>query len=113
MHHYEVLLASDGDIGVKTFIENQNKISLAVIDLTMPSKRGDIALQEMRQLRPDLPAIIFSGDSQGEAREFADSMAHTEFLAKPFVSNSKLGIHPCRYFSLLSPKCFRYKSYNV
>ncbi|HSH05955.1 MAG TPA: PAS domain S-box protein [Anaerolineae bacterium] len=85
MRGYQVLLAEDGEDGVTVFREHQEEVALVIIDLTMPIKPGDVALDEMRQLRGDLPAIIFSGYSQGKLLDFTDSPTYTEFLAKPFA----------------------------
>jgi CheY-like chemotaxis protein len=56
---YEVLSAHDGAEALEIFAKKQ--IDLAVVDYYMPGMGGDILALEMKQTKPHVPVIIFSG----------------------------------------------------
>jgi len=57
---YAVLEASDGEEAVALFREHQG-IDLVLSDVVMPKMNGKEAFQEMRKIRPDIPALFTSG----------------------------------------------------
>lgn len=56
---YEVITALNGHDGLHNFLTN--KIELAILDYYMPSMDGGAVALKMRQLRSNIPIIIFSG----------------------------------------------------
>jgi len=78
---YTVLTATNGEEGLKVFVEHSAKINVAVLDVSMPIMSGDEALKKMRELKPGLPAILSSG--LPNSRTKAGDMG-TFFLAKPY-----------------------------
>lgn len=56
---YQVLTALNAQDGLRSFLTQ--KISLAILDYYMPSMDGGAVALTMRQLRSDIPIIIFSG----------------------------------------------------
>ena len=51
-----------------------------VLDLPMPGVGGEATLQQLRQIRPDIPVIV----SSGYVPEEEGTMAGVPFLAKPY-----------------------------
>ncbi len=84
---YLVRVACDGVEAVEIVRRAPDEFDGMVIDLTMPRMGGAAALRAIREMRPNLPAVIVSGygrkDSLGE---FA-GCAHTAALEKPFDVN--------------------------
>lgn len=80
---YEVITASDGDEGVKTYFDNQKDISVVVLDLKMPKKPGDEVLREITDKDPGAKIIIASGfgDEYMRQPEFARAAG---ILKKPY-----------------------------
>ena len=83
---FEVLLAGNGQAGVDLFKEQSGRISLVILDLTMPVMGGEQAFDLLRAVRPDVPILLTSGYDETDAvartnREFAG------FLQKPFDMN--------------------------
>jgi CheY-like chemotaxis protein len=56
---YDVVTALNGPDGLRRFLTH--KIELAILDYYMPSMDGGAVALQMRQLRSNIPIIIFSG----------------------------------------------------
>ncbi len=86
---YAVLEARDGQQAVDTFRENQDRISLIILDAVMPNKSGGDALTEIRKLSPGIPAVMSSGysDILASNKELAPG---TAFLGKPYEPDDLL-----------------------
>jgi CheY-like chemotaxis protein len=81
---YEVLTACNGQEAMQVLDEHRQRISLMLLDLTMPVMGGGDVLRLVRQQQPDLPVILCSGHAEAEARQSFGAAA--EFLQKPFRS---------------------------
>jgi CheY-like chemotaxis protein len=80
---YDVLQAADGAEAVALYDAHRERIDLVLLDCDLPHKTGGEALNEMRMSRPELPALIISGDV--EAARPAAGKGITCFLPKPFA----------------------------
>jgi len=77
---YQVVTAADGEEACQIFAGIADRVSLVVTDQIMPKMNGELALEKMRQRRPDLPAVIISGYSP----EDTEINAITRSISKPF-----------------------------
>lgn len=73
---YNVMEASDGEEAVRVFQENADAIDLVFLDMTMPGLSGVEALEQMREIRPKIKALVASG--------YPLEIATAHFLAKPY-----------------------------
>jgi len=73
---YHVMEASDGEEAVRVFRENADAIDLVFLDMTMPGLSGIEALEQMRETRPKIKALVASG--------YPQEIATAHFLAKPY-----------------------------
>jgi CheY-like chemotaxis protein len=82
---YRVLLAQNGQEGVRVFQERSSDIGLVLLDVAMPGMDGLETLTRIREMRTDVPVVICSGfgDVDVEAR-FAGK-AHAGFFPKPYT----------------------------
>ncbi len=80
---YEVEFAQNGDEALQSVREDQNRLSLVLMDILMPVKDGLEALREMRTARPDLPIIMLSGASSPMNIVTAMRAGAVDFLPKP------------------------------
>jgi CheY-like chemotaxis protein len=71
---------------VEIFEEQGDRISLVLLDLTMPVMNGEEALQRMRSIRPRIPIIVSSGFNETEALRRFGSGSVSGFLQKPYTS---------------------------
>jgi len=83
---YAVIEAENGKRGVEIFAEQEEKISLVLLDLTMPVINGEEALQRIRNIRPRVPIIVSSGFNETEALRRFGSGSASAFLQKPYTS---------------------------
>ena len=73
---YNVMEAGDGEEAVRVFQENVDAIDLVFLDMTMPGLSGIEALEQMREIRPKIKALVASG--------YPQEVANASFLAKPY-----------------------------
>jgi PAS domain S-box-containing protein len=80
---YEVLAAENARKGLEQF-RAASPVGLVLLDVAMPGMTGLQALDELRQLAPQLPILLMSGYSSTELVYHDDGQGHTAFLQKPF-----------------------------
>ena len=81
---YTVELADDGVHAVERLQELGGKVSLVLLDLTMPRLAGAEAALELRRIQPDIPIVAMSGYGDIEAMQRFSGSRIDDFLAKPF-----------------------------
>ena len=79
---WETLQAVDGQHAIEQFEQHPETVQLAILDVTMPRASGLEALEAMRRIRPELPAILMSGYDGQVVR---DSNQSFDFVRKPFL----------------------------
>ncbi len=80
---YQVLTASDGLAAIQQVTEHP-EIRAVLMDLGMPGMGGDTAASRVRELRPELPILLSSGFSPGEADRSPPDFVCCDFLPKPY-----------------------------
>jgi two-component system cell cycle sensor histidine kinase/response regulator CckA len=80
----KVFDAADGPAAIAFVRDHRGPLDLVLLDLTMPGLTGDETLRHLRQIRPDLRAIIMSGYSEGETMQRCASLGVAGYLPKPF-----------------------------
>jgi two-component system cell cycle sensor histidine kinase/response regulator CckA len=82
---FDVLEAQDGRAAVELFPQHRSAIRCVVCDLTMPGLDGWDTLAALRQLAPDLPAILVSGYEQAQVMAGEHTAQFQAFLGKPYA----------------------------
>ena len=85
---YQVTVCSQPAEALARFRAQPDTFAAAVIDLTMPSIRGDQLASQMLQLRPGMPIILTTGNSTTVGVEWARSLGIREFLQKPATAQA-------------------------
>ncbi len=75
---YDVIACEDGTRGLEAARAQIDKIDAIVTDARMPGIQGQRLIARIRALRPEIPAILVSGNSVD-----AETDATTVFLTKP------------------------------
>jgi len=81
---YAVLEAGDGLEAVEAFRGCPDRIDLVLMDATMPRMGGREAFSLIRELRPDVRALLCSGYSDSLSQEGDRQGGFVGFLKKPF-----------------------------
>jgi CheY-like chemotaxis protein len=80
----KVLTASDGRHALEVFRQNAERISLVILDLTMPVMDGITAFRELVRIRPGVKIILSSGyDEQDSLRQLCGE-GLAGFIKKPY-----------------------------
>lgn len=82
---YEVILAEDGEEGVRLFKEHHAKIRVVVLDMAMPKMSGKEAFIKMKEVDPEAKVILVSGFRQDKRVEEVLELGVKKFLQKPYT----------------------------
>lgn len=81
---YRVMIAVDGDSGLRAFREHWKNTDVVLLDLIMPGMGGKECLKELLKVNPDVPVIIASGYSpDGQTIQMLENGARG-FVHKPY-----------------------------
>ncbi|KER10329.1 MAG: hypothetical protein HY22_05495 [[Candidatus Thermochlorobacteriaceae] bacterium GBChlB] len=89
---YNVLLAKDGEDGLKLYRTHASKIVALVTDLIMPKMRGDKLLEVIRQDAPTLPVIVITGYEREIDMQKFNSDSKVVVMQKPFSVATLLSV---------------------
>jgi len=81
---YKVITAEDGEMAVKLFNENREKIDLLIFDVVMPKKNGWDVYNEIGGVKEKIPVVFFSGYDQNLLPPDAADIIPMEYVQKPF-----------------------------
>lgn len=81
---YVVELVEDGLQAVERLQQLGDKVSLVLLDLTMPRLSGADAARRLREVQPEVPIVAMSGYGDIEVMERFSGARIDDFLPKPF-----------------------------
>ena len=82
---YQVFTANEGDAGIRLAAQEQPEVAL--IDLKMPGKHGDVVMEEIRGVSPKTHAImITASEGFGKTRERLLTLGAFACFDKPLTS---------------------------
>ena len=81
---YDTIAASDGEEGVRVFLDHSNEIDLVLLDFVMPRMNGVDAFDELIRIRPDLKVILSSGYTEDVVARTFSGPKPAGFLNKPY-----------------------------
>jgi signal transduction histidine kinase len=85
---FTVFEASDGRDGSDLFNRLHDRISVVLLDLTMPRMDGHEVWRYIRRVRPDMKIVVSSGFDEAEAmRQFSESTG-LDFIQKPYTASA-------------------------
>jgi PAS domain S-box-containing protein len=90
MHGYEVCVASDGESGLESLGQLQDRIQLVVCDQMMPGLKGPEVLARIEKEHPGIKLIAMSGFHEDNSAEDARTGSSIVRLAKPLSSETLL-----------------------
>lgn len=81
---FEVIAVADGQEALERFEAARDRISVVVLDLSMPRMGGVEAFARLRELDPNLPVVLCSGYSDEDLGSLPGGLQPDAFLAKPY-----------------------------
>ncbi len=81
---YTVYEAENGKEGVDLFRELGNRVSLVLLDMTMPVMSGTEAFRQLKMIDPNTPVILSSGYNEVEAVQRFTGKGLADFIQKPY-----------------------------
>nr|WP_255216507.1 response regulator [Pseudenhygromyxa sp. WMMC2535] len=81
---HQVMLASDGDEGLRMFMANLQRVDLIVVDRSMPGLNGLELLAEIRKYGPEIPAILSTGYAEDAGSKRLRELGVDAVLHKPW-----------------------------
>jgi CheY-like chemotaxis protein len=87
---YQVATFADGLQALAEFQQKPEHFDLVITDMTMPSINGAELAQKIMALRPEIPVILCTGQSELINREKAFAMGIRDYLTKPLLTEPLL-----------------------
>jgi PAS domain S-box-containing protein len=92
MGGYRVLTANDGEEGIEIYRKNKEEISIVLTDLGLPKLGGFEAFLKMKEINPNVKAIIASGYFDPDQKVDMLKADIKDFVQKPYRPNEVLKI---------------------
>lgn len=89
---YRVITAADGMEAVALYSMHRGEVAAVVTDMMMPVMGGQVTIQVLKRLDPDVRIIAASGLSSESSSTRAESLGVTHFLLKPFTAQAILAV---------------------
>lgn len=86
---YNVLIASTGDEAVELF-NTSDRVDLLILDMVMPQMNGWETLSQIREINPQVKALLTSGHSQEQIPEDQHIEGFNGYIHKPFMTGQIL-----------------------
>lgn len=87
---YTVLEAGDGREAVNLFKLQHDRLSLVILDITMPNLTGKEAFEEIRRIKPEMPVLVCSAYDEGTDKTDFVAKEGLSYLQKPYSANTLL-----------------------
>ena len=81
--NYKILEAGDGEEALRIFQENEEKISVILLDVMMPKLDGWSVLRQIRQTSK-VPIIMLTARGEEQDELFGFELGIDEYISKPF-----------------------------
>lgn len=91
---FECLMAPDGLSALTSFSEELDPIHLVILDWAMPGLDGADTFRRLREINPEVKAILMSGYQRSEEIENLVNEGVRAFISKPFqIDDLLLNVH--------------------
>lgn len=87
---YEVITVEDGEKAIEVYKAYMDKISLVLLDMTMPVYDGEETFRELRRINPNVKVILSSGYSEQDIMDRFVGKGLAGFIQKPYVLSNLL-----------------------
>ncbi len=84
-HGYSVLMATSGKNAIDILRSHKDRVSLVLLDSSMPEMSGRDTLEELLKISPGLEVLVSSGYPETETMELFAGLRVSGFLPKPYT----------------------------
>jgi signal transduction histidine kinase/CheY-like chemotaxis protein len=84
---FNVLLADGGPAAIDIFKREPRRISLVLLDSSMPGMSGQEVLLVLRSIRPEVKVVVSSGYTESETMRIFLGQQVSGFIQKPYTSS--------------------------
>lgn len=84
---YLILTAVTAAQGIEIFSRNVFDIAAIIVDLSLPDQDGEVVVNEVFKVMPDMPIIITTGSEDKVQLKRLEESGIKEILVKPFDLN--------------------------
>ena len=81
---FNILEAEDGEVALKVYNENKDKINLILLDVMMPKLDGWSVLRQIRQENKSIPIVMLTARTEEQDELFGFELGVDEYISKPF-----------------------------
>jgi PAS domain S-box-containing protein len=81
---YDVLVAVDGENGIRTYTEHKEDIKAVLLDMAMPRMSGKDTYIELKKIQPAIKVVLASGFRQDRRVQEAMDLGVNAFIQKPY-----------------------------
>jgi PAS domain S-box-containing protein len=89
-HHYQVLVANDGQEAIDQYAQHHDTIHLVLLDMMMPLMDGQTTIRALKRIAPQVKIIAVSGLSSN--KDLALKAGAKGFLQKPYTSQDLIDL---------------------
>ena len=89
---YRVLVAQDGAEAVTVFNQQKDTIDIVLSDIGLPKQNGWEAFLQMRDIKPNIKAVLASGNFDLSKKDEMLDHGVSEFVQKPYVLEDVLRV---------------------
>lgn len=82
--NYSIIEAEDGEVALKAYNANKEKINLILLDVMMPKLDGWSVLRQIRQDNKNVPVVMLTARSEEQDELFGFELGVDEYITKPF-----------------------------
>ena len=82
--NYNILEAEDGEMALKVYNQNKDKIGLILLDVMMPKLDGWSVLRQIRQDNKSVPVVMLTARAEEQDELFGFELGVDEYITKPF-----------------------------
>lgn len=88
MHDYQVVLATDGVLGLEAF--RKGHFDLCILDVMMPRKDGFALAKDIRERNAEIPIIFLTAKTMKDDVLQGFKLGADDYISKPFMSEELL-----------------------
>ncbi|MBL7176127.1 MAG: response regulator [Desulfobacteraceae bacterium] len=81
---YKVVSKINSGEALELFRSQPDKFDLVITDMTMPKMTGDKLAEEIMEIRPDIPIVLYTGYNELISEERAKTLGIDVFMMKPY-----------------------------